>query len=111
MQYSCLLFHDGIKVGRVWSFKDITEHQHAEYELHKSVKQYRDAFKRAEFYKDVFLHGVNNIFQIIQSTAELISIFREKRENLDKLNKIFHIIDNQIKRGVKLIENVRKQIY
>ncbi|MFX1531714.1 MAG: ATP-binding protein [Promethearchaeota archaeon] len=107
-QYSCPLFHDGINVGRVWSFKDITEHQHAEQELRKSEKQYREAYERAEFYKDIFTHDINNIFHNIQSSAELITILREKKENLDKLDDIFQIIDNQINRGVKLIDNVRK---
>ncbi|MFX0080435.1 MAG: ATP-binding protein [Candidatus Hodarchaeota archaeon] len=107
-QYSCPLFHDGTNVGRVWSFKDITEHQHAEQELRKSEKMYRDAYERAEFYKDIFTHDMNNIFHNIQSSAELISILRENSENLDKLDEIFQIIDNQINRGVKLIDNVRK---
>jgi len=107
-QYSCPLFHDGRNVGRVWSFKDITEHQHAEQELRKSEKKYRDAFERAEFYKDIFTHDMNNIFHNILSSAELISILRESSKDLDKLEDLFQIIDNQINRGVKLIDNVRK---
>ncbi|GAH85828.1 unnamed protein product, partial [marine sediment metagenome] len=107
-QYSCPLLHDGKNVGRVWSFKDITEHQHAEQELRKSEKKYRDAFERAEFYKDIFTHDMNNIFHNILSSAELISILRESSKDLDKLEDIFQIIDNQINRGVKLIDNVRK---
>ncbi len=107
-QYSCPLFHDGRNVGRVWSFKDITEHQHAEQELRKSEKKYRDAFERAEFYKDIFTHDMNNIFHNILSSAELISILRESSKDLDKLEDLFQIIDNQINRGVKLIDNVYK---
>jgi len=107
-QYSCPLLHEGRNVGRVWSFKDITEHQHAEQELRKSEKQYREAFKRAEFYKDIFTHDINNIFHNIQSSAELITLLREKKKDLSQIEDIFQIIDNQINRGVKLIDNVRK---
>ena len=107
-QYSCPLFHDGRNVGRVWSFKDITEHQHAEQELRKSEKKYRDAYERAEFYKDIFTHDVSNIFHNISSSAELITILKEKSNGLEQMGEIFQIIDNQINRGVKLIDNVRK---
>lgn len=107
-QYSCPLFHDGRNVGRVWSFKDITEHQHAEQELKKSEKKYRDAYERAEFYKDIFTHDINNIFHNISASAELITILKEKPDNLEQMDEIFQIIDNQINRGVKLIDNVRK---
>ena len=107
-QYSCPLLHEGRNVGRVWSFKDITEHQHAEQELKKSERKYRDAFERAEFYKDIFTHDMNNIFHNIQSSAELITILREKSKGLENIDEIFQIIDNQIDRGVKLIDNVRK---
>lgn len=107
-QYSCPLIQDGEKVGRVWSFKDITEHQHAEQELRKSENRYREAYERAELFKDVFTHDINNIFHNIKSSAELISILKEKSENLENLEEFFQIIDNQIDRGVKLINNVRK---
>lgn len=107
-QYSCPLVQDGYKVGRVWSFKDISEHQHAEQELRKSEKLYREAYERAELFKDIFTHDINNIFHNIRSSAELISILKAKAESLDNLEEFFQIIDNQIDRGVKLINNVQK---
>ncbi|MFX0029412.1 MAG: ATP-binding protein [Candidatus Hermodarchaeota archaeon] len=107
-QYSCPLFHDGQNVGRVWSFKDITEHQHAEQELRKSEKKYRDAYERAEFYKDIMSHDINNIFHNIQSSIELINILKEQSTGMEEIEEIFQIVDNQIIRGVKLIDNVYK---
>ncbi|MFX0004371.1 MAG: ATP-binding protein [Candidatus Hodarchaeota archaeon] len=107
-QYSCPLIQEGEKVGRVWSFKDITEHQHAEQELRKSEKLYREAYERAELFKDVFTHDINNIFHNIKSSAELISILKAKSGYGENLDEFFHIIDNQIERGVKLINNVQK---
>ncbi len=107
-QYSCPLVQEGDKVGRVWSFKDATEHQHAEQELRKSEKLYREAYERAELFKDVFTHDINNIFHNIKSSAELISLLKAKSGSLDNLDEFFQIIDNQIDRGVKLINNVQK---
>ena len=40
-QYSCPMFREDKKVGRVWSFKNITEHQHAEQALRESEKNYK----------------------------------------------------------------------
>jgi len=107
-QYSCPLVQDGEKVGRVWSFKDVTEHQHAEQELRMSENRYREAYERAELFKDIFTHDINNIFHNIKSSAELISILKAKSESLENLDEFFQIIDNQIDRGVKLINNVQK---
>ncbi|MFX0008616.1 MAG: sensor histidine kinase, partial [Candidatus Hermodarchaeota archaeon] len=107
-QYSCPLVQDEKKVGRVWSFKDITEHQHAEQELRKSEKLYREAYERAELFKDIFTHDINNIFHNIKSSAELISMLKAKSGNLDNLDEFFQIINNQIDRGIKLINNVQK---
>ncbi|MFX1570759.1 MAG: ATP-binding protein [Promethearchaeota archaeon] len=107
-QFSCPLIQDEQKVGRVWSFKDITEHQHAEQELRRSENRYREAYERAELFKDVFSHDMNNIFHNIKSSAELISMLRAKGENQDKIEEFFQIIHSQIVRGVKLIKNVYK---
>ena len=107
-QFSCPLIQDEEKVGRVWSFKDITEHQHAEQELKRSENRYREAYERAELFKGVFTHDMNNIFHNIKSSAELISMFRAKAENQDKIEEFFQIIHDQIDRGVKLINNVHK---
>ncbi|MFX1420417.1 MAG: ATP-binding protein [Promethearchaeota archaeon] len=107
-QYSCPLVQDGEKIGRVWSFKDITEHQHAEQELRISEKRYREAYERAELFKDIFTHDINNIFHNIRSSAELISLLKSNSNNLDNLEEFFQVIDNQIDRGVKLINNVQK---
>ncbi len=107
-QFSCPLIQEGQKTGRVWSFKDVTEHQHAEQELRKSEQKFREAYERAEFFKDIFTHDMNNIFHNIMSSAELISIFKENSDGQEKIDDLFQTIDNQIKRGVKLINNVRK---
>jgi len=107
-QYSCPITLEGKIVGRLWSFRDVSEHQHAEQELRKSEKRYRNAYERANFYKDIFTHDMNNIFHNIQFSAELISMFKDKPEQLKSSEEIFTTIESQIDRGTKLIDNVRK---
>ncbi|MFW9894461.1 MAG: ATP-binding protein [Candidatus Thorarchaeota archaeon] len=107
-QYSCPITLEGKIAGRLWSFRDVSEHQHAEQELRKSEKRYRKAYERANFYKDIFTHDMNNIFHNIQFSTELISMFKGKPEKLNESKEIFTTIENQIDRGVMLINNVRK---
>jgi signal transduction histidine kinase len=107
-QYSCPITLEGNIIGRLWSFRDVSEHQHAEQELRKSEKRYRNAYERANFYKDIFTHDMNNIFHNIQFSAELISMFKDKPEKLKSSQDLFTTIESQIDRGSKLITNVRK---
>jgi len=107
-QYSCPITLEGEVIGRLWSFRDVSEHQHAEQELRESEKRYRNAYERANFYKDIFTHDMNNIFHNIQFSAELISMFKDKPEQIKSSEDLFTTIESQIGRGSKLIDNVRK---
>jgi len=60
------------------------------------------AYKRTNFYKNLFAHDVNNIFQNILSSLELYDI--EKKNT----KKYHDMIKNQIVRGEKLVKNVIK---
>ncbi|KKN28655.1 hypothetical protein LCGC14_0852000 [marine sediment metagenome] len=107
-QYSRPITLEGKIIGRLWSFRDVTEHQNAEQELRKSEKLYRDAYERANFYKDIFTHDMNNIFHNIQFSAELISMLKDNVNKIGTPEDLFTTIIHQIDRGSKLIENVRK---
>jgi len=87
---------------------DITERKQIEQKLKESEENYHQAFKRAEFYKDIFAHDINNLLQNIKSSMELLSTFKNVLEKSDEVNELTNIIEEQIVRGSKLVWNIRK---
>ena len=87
---------------------NITRRKQAERALWESEEKYRGAFNRAEFYKDIFAHDINNILQCILSGMEVNQLILEKPEKLEDLKINDNIIREQVIRGTKLVSNVRK---
>jgi len=92
----------------VASLLDITERKKIEEKLKESEEKYRVAFNRAEFYKDIFAHDINNILQAILSGLELRNLIFDNYEKQEELKENTRNIKNQIMRGAKLVSNVRK---
>jgi len=88
--------------------QDITERKKAEKELLKSEKMYREAYNRAEFYKDIFAHDINNILQSILSGTQIGQLPLDDPEKFYDLKLNAEIIKEQVIRGAKLVDNVRK---
>ncbi|MHA1509762.1 MAG: PAS domain S-box protein, partial [Promethearchaeota archaeon] len=105
--------------------KDITERKLAEIELdglrkdleirikERTIKlesseiKYRKAYSRADCYKGLFTHDISNMFHTIGNSIELCEILlKEGIENNDMI-EYFEVIEQQIKRGKKLINNIR----
>ena len=89
-------------------FTNITEQKQAEDVIKKSEKKYREAYNRAEFYKDLFTHDINNILQNVLSGIELSEMEIGVSEKLEKLKENISIIKGQLTRGSKLVANIRK---
>jgi PAS domain S-box-containing protein len=88
--------------------REITERKKAEQELKESGKKYREAYNRAELYKDIFAHDINNILQSILSGTQISELILDNPEKLDNLKINARIIKEQVIRGAKLVSNVRK---
>ncbi len=86
--------------------RDITDRKIAEKRLQESEKKYRKAYNRANFYKDLFAHDINNILHIINSSEELISYHLGDSEKSKVIEDIGKIIKRQTERGTKLVANV-----
>ena len=87
---------------------DITERKKAGERLSVSEEKYRKAYYQANLYRDVFAHDLNNILQNINSSAELSSLYLNNPEKLHTVKELNEITNEQVKRGQKLITNVRK---
>ena len=84
------------------------ERQNIKEKLKQSEEKYHKAFLRANFYKDIFAHDMSNILQGIMSAVQFCcfqSIISEDQKNLKEVSDI---IEMSVKRGAKLISNVRK---
>jgi len=95
-------------ISKLGIFRDISEIKKAEQEIIISEKMYREAYNRAEFYKDIFAHDINNILQSILSGTQIGQLILDGHEKFDDLKLNSEIIKEQVIRGAKLIKNVRK---
>jgi len=87
---------------------DITKRKKAEQGLIESEEQYRKAYDKADFYKDLLAHDVSNILNNINASIQLLEFGREDSEmSIDK-EDMLEIIKQQLERGASLISNVRK---
>jgi PAS domain S-box-containing protein len=98
----------GKVVGLLSTYEDITYRLKGEEALKKSEKKYRNAYNRAEFYKDVFAHDVSNILQGILSSIEICKLGLTNHHGDINLAKLYGIIEDQVSRGVNLVSNIRK---
>ena len=80
--------------------RNITKRKRAENEM-------KEALKKADLYKDLFIHDMTNILQNLSIPNELILYQLDKSKEDDSDYKYSKIIEQQIKRGKMLIRNVR----
>lgn len=88
-------------------FDDISARKIAEQKLKESEVKYRDAYERANFYRDLFAHDISNIMQVINSSAELISHKLEGIEKPKEIERLLPLIKSQIKKSKKLVKKIK----
>ena len=79
---------------------DITTRKLSENMLKESREKYKTAFERSEFYKNLFIHDIGNILNIINLSADL---YLNKQISL---NENLLLTQKAIERGKKLMINV-----
>lgn len=93
--------------------RDISERKESIKRIKESEKKFREAYNRAELYKELFTHDIGNIFQSILTGVQLNQTYLQNPENIDKselkeLRNINIIIREEILRGKNLISNISK---
>jgi len=66
--------------------------------------KYQQTYNQSEFYRDLLSHDINNILQVILSTAERVEI----EKNLEVIESAVSSIKKQIERGSSLISTIHK---
>jgi PAS domain S-box-containing protein len=87
---------------------DITKRKMAEQELKESEIQYKNAYDKADFYKDLLAHDVSNILNNINASIQLIELWKDNSEITNNTEEMIEIIKQQLERGASLVSNVRK---
>ncbi|MFX1365962.1 MAG: PAS domain S-box protein [Promethearchaeota archaeon] len=87
---------------------EITDKVKAEQKLIETKEKYQKAYHQAEFYKDLFIHDINNTLQSLYSSIQLLDIDLENIKKDNEIIELINIMYRQVKRGVNLISNVRK---
>ena len=95
-------------ISKLGIFRDETDKKRAERIIKESEEKYREAYNRAEFYKDIFAHDINNILQSILSGIQISQLIVDNPNKRDELKTNSEIIKEQVIRGAKLVSNVRK---
>ena len=75
--------------------------------INDSEEKYRKAYEQVNVYKDLFSHDINNIIQVINSSAELYIQHKSKLKEL-QVEDLIKRIENASKQAIRLIYNVRK---
>ncbi len=88
--------------------RDITDRKRTELELQKSEEKYRHSYNRANFYKDLFAHDINNILQNILTSLEVGLHYMDDPEQSEKAKLKLNNIGEQVERGASLVVNVQK---
>ncbi len=88
--------------------KSIIERKQYESKLLKSEKNYRDAFDRTNFFKDLISHDIGNILSNLQSALELLILYEDNPDLKSKTNDYLKLLKDQIKKGIDLITAIRK---
>ena len=71
--------------------------------LKKSEVKYRKAYHRAEFYKDLFAHDINNILHSLLSGIQVCDI---TLDNPSEIKNNINIMKTQVIRGSNLVSNI-----
>lgn len=106
-------------------YEDITDRKMAEQklkelkdELEKRVKErtfileqsqetYQKAYNRANCFKGLFTHDINNMVQAIGNAIELCKKKYLKNQNFDDILEYYDLIERQLNRGRKMIQNIQ----
>ena len=87
---------------------DVTEKKNAKEKLKKSRKKYKNAFEKANFYKELLVHDVNNILQSLKTASELAILNLKMDAETQDIEDSLKTVNEQVNRGAVLVKNIQR---
>lgn len=76
--------------------------------LLESEKKYREAFNRADFYKDLFVHDINNFLQSLEFSLEIFQNYLKEPKRVEKFQELIKLLKGEVARATSLTLSVKK---
>ena len=76
--------------------------------LLKSEKKYREAYNRADFYKDLFVHDINNFLQSLEFSLEIFQNYLKEPQKTEKFQDLINLLKGEVARATSLTLSVKK---
>jgi len=76
--------------------------------LVKSEKKYREVFNRADFYKDLFVHDINNFLQSLEFSLEIFQNYLKEPQKVEKFQELIKLLKGEVARATSLTLSVKK---
>mgnify|MGYP006277558379 CR=1 FL=1 len=93
----------------MWALiRNITERKKAKEKLIKSQQQYHEAYKKANFYKELLAHDVANILNKIGMGVEYAELKLNEDQIPETMLKSIDLIKSQVQNGKEIITKIRK---
>ena len=101
-------YSEGEPTGFIGTITDISDLIETQHELEQSKKQYKTAYDRSDFFKNLLAHDVANVLNNINLSLGLVEMKAKTGDNHDEIKDSVDMIHSQVEKGKELISDIRK---
>lgn len=101
-------YKDGEPVGFRGTVSDVSDLIKTHKKLEKSKKEYKKAYDRSDFFKNLLAHDIANVLNNIELSLNLVKMKTKTEEIPEIMEESVEMIHSQVQKGTELISNVRK---
>ena len=76
--------------------------------LNNQKRELKNALDRSDFYKDLLVHDIANVFHSLELSLNLMEIKKDVEKGRNELNEIIEIIRMNITKGSSLVSRIRQ---
>jgi PAS domain S-box-containing protein len=105
---SKVIYANGEPSGFIGTITDISDLIKTQHELKESKKEYKNAYDRSDFFKNLLAHDIANILNNIELSLNLVNMKTKVGDIPDFLEDSVDMIETQVQKGIDLISDIRK---